>query len=65
MNLFEMFDPNGPNKPSLIDALRDFLPLAIKYLKLNHIPKIKLVKRLTAVINQRSVATLLTIELSK
>jgi hypothetical protein len=44
MNLYEMFDPNGPNKPSLIDALRDFLPLAIKYLKLNHIPKIKLVK---------------------
>ena len=45
MNLFEMFE-QGPPKPTLIDALRDFLPIAIKHLKLDHIPKIKLVKSL-------------------
>jgi hypothetical protein len=39
-----MFDSEGPNKLTLIDALRDFLPIAIKNLKLDHIPKIKLVK---------------------
>jgi hypothetical protein len=44
MNLFEMFDSEGPNKLTLVDALRDFLPIAIKNLKLDHIPKIKLVK---------------------
>ena len=43
MNLFEMFE-QGPPEPTLIDALRDFLPLAIKHLKLDHIPKIRLVK---------------------
>ena len=45
MNLFEMFDDTKPL--SLIDALRDFLPLAVKHLELDHIPKIKLVKELT------------------
>lgn len=44
MNLFEMFDSEGPNKLTLVDALRDFLPIAVKNLKLDHIPKIKLVK---------------------
>ena len=39
-----MFDSEGPNKLTLVDALRDFLPIAIKNLKLDHIPKIKLVK---------------------
>ena len=43
MNLFEMFE-QGPPEPTLIDALRDFLPLAVEHLKLTHIPKIKLVK---------------------
>ena len=47
MNLFEMFDQEGPNELTLIDALRDFLPIAIKHLKLDHVPKIKLVKELT------------------
>ena len=46
MNLFEMFDPEGPNKLTLIDALRDFLPIAVDHLKLDHIPKIKLVKEI-------------------
>ena len=46
MNLFEMFE-QGPPKPTLIDALRDFLPIAIKHLKLDHIPKIRLVKEIT------------------
>jgi hypothetical protein len=45
MNLFEIFE-QGPPKPTLIDALRDFLPIAIEHLKLDHIPKIKLVKSL-------------------
>jgi hypothetical protein len=45
MNLFEMFE-QGPPKPTLIDALRDFLPIAITHLKLDHIPKIKLVESL-------------------
>lgn len=31
---------------SLIDALRDFLPIAVKHLKLDHIPKIKLEKHI-------------------
>ncbi len=30
----------------LIDALRDFLPIAVKHLKLDHIPKIKLEKHI-------------------
>ena len=40
-----MFE-QGPPKPTLIDALRDFLPIAIKHLKLDHIPKIRLVKEI-------------------
>lgn len=36
----------GPPEPTLIDALRDFLPIAVKHLKLDHIPKIRLVKSL-------------------
>lgn len=35
---------NENNSLTLIDALRDFLPIAVKNLKLDHIPKIKLVK---------------------
>jgi hypothetical protein len=45
MNLFEMFE-QGPPKPTLIDALRDFLPIAVEHLNLDHIPKIRLVKSL-------------------
>lgn len=45
MNLFEMFE-QGPPKPTLIDALRDFLPIAIEHLELDHIPKIRLVKEI-------------------
>ena len=43
-----MFDQEeqGPPKPTLIDALRDFLPIAVKHLQLDHIPKIKLVKEI-------------------
>jgi Zn-dependent peptidase ImmA (M78 family) len=41
-----MFD-QGPPEPTLIDALRDFLPIAVKHLNLDHIPKIKLVKEIT------------------
>ena len=44
MNIFEMF--NEPKPLTLIDALRDFLPIAIAHLELDHIPKIKLVKSL-------------------
>lgn len=44
MNLYEMF--NESKQPTLIDALRDFLPIAIAHLELDHIPKIKLVKSL-------------------
>jgi hypothetical protein len=44
MNLYEMFDEQKPL--TLIDALRDFLPIAIAHLELDHIPKIKLVKSL-------------------
>lgn len=40
-----MFE-QGPPKPTLIDALRDFLPIAVKHLKLDHIPKIRLVKEI-------------------
>ena len=41
LNLFEELE--GPPEPTLIDALRDFLPLAIKHLELKKLPKIKLV----------------------
>ena len=44
MNIFEMF--NEPKQLTLIDALRDFLPIAVAHLELDHIPKIKLVKSL-------------------
>ena len=37
---------NEPKPLTLIDALRDFLPIAIAHLELDHIPKIKLVKSL-------------------
>ena len=37
---------NESKQPTLIDALRDFLPIAIAHLELDHIPKIKLVKSL-------------------
>jgi hypothetical protein len=45
MNLYEMFE-QGPPEPTLIDALRDFLPIAVQHLKLTHIPKIHLVKEI-------------------
>jgi len=34
----------GPPEPTLIDALRDFLPIAVRHLKLKHLPKIKLLR---------------------
>ena len=37
IDLFEDY-----KEPTLIDALRDFLPIAVKHLKLKHLPKIKL-----------------------
>jgi hypothetical protein len=40
LELFE--DLEGPPEPTLIDALGDFLPLAIKHLELKKLPKIKL-----------------------
>ena len=40
LNLFEELE--GPPEPTLIDALRDFLPMAIKHLELKKLPKIKL-----------------------
>ncbi len=46
MNLFEMFEQELPPEPTLIDALRDFLPIAIKHLQLDHIPKIHLCKEM-------------------
>ena len=41
LDLFEDF-----KEPTLIDALRDFLPVALKELDLDHVPKIKLKKEL-------------------
>lgn len=41
MILFEMFDE--PAELSLMDALRDFLPMAVEYLDLSSLPKINLV----------------------
>jgi Zn-dependent peptidase ImmA (M78 family) len=41
LDLFEDF-----KEPTLIDALRDFLPVALKVLDLDHVPKIKLKKEL-------------------
>jgi hypothetical protein len=40
LDLFE--ELQGPPEPTLIDALRDFLPLAINHLELKELPKIKL-----------------------
>ena len=40
IDLFEELE--GPPEPTLIDALRDFLPLAVKHLKIKELPKIKL-----------------------
>ena len=40
LNLFEELE--GPPEPTLIDALRDFLPIAVDHLKLKAIPKITL-----------------------
>ena len=45
IDLFE--ELQGPQEPTLIDALRDFLPIAVKHLKLDHIPKIKLAKEIS------------------
>ena len=45
IDLFE--ELQGPPEPTLIDALRDFLPIAVKHLKLDHIPKIKLAKEIS------------------
>lgn len=43
MNLFEMFEDK---KLDLPNALRDFLPIAVKHLKLKTIPKIVLAKEI-------------------
>ena len=40
IELFEELE--GPPEPTLIDALRDFLPIAVKHLKIKELPKIKL-----------------------
>ena len=40
IDLFEELE--GPPEPTLIDALRDFLPIAVKHLKIKKLPKIKL-----------------------
>jgi hypothetical protein len=42
IDLFEELE--GPPEPTLIDALRDFLPLAVKHLKMEKLPKIKLLR---------------------
>jgi hypothetical protein len=44
MNLFEMFSEQ--KELTLIDAMRDFLPIAIKHLKLKSLPKIELERNL-------------------
>lgn len=46
MILYEMFEQELPPEPTLIDALRDFLPIAVGHLNLDHIPKIKLAKEI-------------------
>ena len=40
LNLFEELE--GPPEPTLIDALRDFLPIAVEHLEIKKLPKIKL-----------------------
>jgi hypothetical protein len=47
MNLYEMFEQELPPEPTIIDALRDFLPIAVKHLELDHIPKIHLAKEIS------------------
>jgi len=42
MLTIELFE--GPPEPTLIDALRDFLPIAVKHLKIKKLPKIKLLR---------------------
>jgi hypothetical protein len=43
MLTLELFEElQGPPEPTLIDALRDFLPIAVKHLKIKKLPKIKL-----------------------
>ena len=42
LELFE--DLEGPPEPTLIDALRDFLPIAVNHLKIKKLPKIKLLR---------------------
>ena len=42
IDLFEELE--GPPEPTLIDALRDFLPIAVKHLKIKKLPKIKLLR---------------------
>jgi hypothetical protein len=42
LELFEELE--GPPEPTLVDALRDFLPLAVKHLKIKKLPKIKLLR---------------------
>jgi len=42
IELFEELE--GPPEPTLIDALRDFLPIALKHLKLKSLPKITFVR---------------------
>ena len=44
MNLYEMFEPK--KELTLVDALGDFLPIAVKHLQLKSLPKIHLVKEL-------------------
>jgi hypothetical protein len=44
MNVIELFEDIKVNNLTLIDALKDFLPMAVDHLKLPGIPKIKLVK---------------------
>ena len=47
MNVIELFEELEPiNNLTLIDALRDFLPIAIRHLKLPGVPKIQLVKHI-------------------
>jgi len=44
MNLYEMFD--NSKELTLVDALRDFLPLAVQELNLTTVPRIKLARNL-------------------
>lgn len=42
MNIFELVEKNTNTTPTLMDAFRDFLPIAIKHLQLSSLPVIKL-----------------------